>query len=120
MYVDRVERHLVRPADSNYQACVRLCQSAKRLGNCAVYTLRHNLFDNQPFLRASDLDKHLREKYESDYRDMPSAAAAQRQGQIIAENLKLSHLHLESIKNILKNLVENQDFLDIKGSIGHL
>lgn len=88
MYVDRVERHLVRPADSNYQACVRLCQSAKRLGNCAVYTLRHNLFDNQPFLRAGDLDKHLREKYESDYRDMPSAAAAQRQGQIIAEQFK--------------------------------
>lgn len=88
MLLDRVERCVVRRSDANYAACVRLCQSAKRLGNCAAYIIRQNLFQGKPFLNQLDLDNRLREDYATDYRDMPSAASAQRQGQMIRDQFK--------------------------------
>ena len=88
MHLYRVERIVIRRSDPQYKACVRLCQCAKRPGNCAAYTLRQNLFQGKPFLSRTDLDKQLRAEYGSDYRAMPPAASAQRQGQIIHEQLK--------------------------------
>lgn len=84
----RVERIIINRNHPNWVACARLCSLARKLGNCASYILRHRLFDKKaPYTRA-ELDRALREQYPQDYRAMPSAASAQRQGQIIAKQFK--------------------------------
>ena len=84
----RVERIIINRSHPNWAACARLCSLARKLGNCALYILRHRLFDKKaPYTRA-ELDRALREQYPQDYRAMPSAASAQRQGQIVAQQFK--------------------------------
>ena len=61
---------------------------SRKLGNCAVYLLRHHHFEKQPVLTRKELDDALKLHYISDYRAMPSAASAQRQGQVIAKQFK--------------------------------
>ena len=85
---NRVERIVIGKAHSHWKACHRLCSLARRLGNCAVYILRQRQFAKQPVLTRKELDTELREKYSLDYRCMPSAASAQRQGQVIAKEFK--------------------------------
>ncbi|WP_290151586.1 RNA-guided endonuclease InsQ/TnpB family protein [Turicimonas muris] len=84
----RVERIIINRSHPNWTASARLCSLARKLGNCASYILRHRLFDKKaPYTRA-ELDRALREQYPQDYRAMPSAASAQRQGQIVAKQFK--------------------------------
>ena len=45
-------------------------------------------FEKAPVLTRKELDTELRHQYGSDYRAMPSAASAQRQGQVIAKQFK--------------------------------
>ena len=61
---------------------------SRKLGNCAVYLLRHHHFEKQPVLTRKGLDDALKLHYISDYRAMPSAASAQRQSQVIAKQFK--------------------------------
>ena len=61
---------------------------SRKLGNCAVYLLRHRVFEKAPVLTRKELDTELRHQYGSDYRAMPSSASAQRQGQVIAKQFK--------------------------------
>ena len=61
---------------------------SRKLGNCAVYLLRYHHFEKQPVLTRKELDDALKLHYISDYRAMPSAASAQRQGQVIAKQFK--------------------------------
>lgn len=84
----RVERIVISRSHPNWGACARLCSQSRKLGNCAVYILRHRIFGNQPPLTRAEFDRMLREQYPRDYRGMPSAASAQRQGQIIAKQFK--------------------------------
>lgn len=84
----RVERHVIRKSDPNWQACHKLCSLSRKLGNCAVYLLRHRHFEKQPVLTRKELDEALKFYYVDDYRAMPSAASAQRQGQVIAKQFK--------------------------------
>ena len=86
--MQRTERILVKPNHSHYDACRRLCSQARRLGNCAVYALRQRFFSKEPLLSRSDLDKFVRENSANVYRAMPSAASAQRQTQIVSEQMK--------------------------------
>ena len=86
--IQRVERHVIRKSDPNWQACHKLCSLSRKLGNCAVYLLRHHHFEKQPVLTRKGLDDALKLHYISDYRAMPSAASAQRQGQVIAKQFK--------------------------------
>ena len=86
--IQRVERHVIRKSDPNWQACHKLCSLSRKLGNCAVYLLRHHHFEKQPVLTRKELDEALKLHYISDYRAMPSAASAQRQGQVIAKQFK--------------------------------
>lgn len=86
--IQRVERHVVRKSDANWQACHKLCSLSRKLGNRAVYLLRHRFFEKAPVLTRKELDTELRHQYSSDYRAMPSAASAQRQGQVIAKQFK--------------------------------
>ena len=81
----RVERIVISRSHPNWKACHRLCGLARRLGNCATYILRHLFIEKKDFPNRQTLDRELREQYPSDYRGMPSAASAQRQGQIIRE-----------------------------------
>lgn len=84
----RVERIVIGRSHPNWKACARLCSLSRKLGNCAVYILRHRVFDHQPPLSRSDFDRMLRERYPKDYRAMPSSASAQRQGQIVSKQFK--------------------------------
>ena len=86
--IQRVERHVIRKSDPNWQACHKLCSLSRKLGNCAVYLLRHHHFEKQPVLTRKELDDALKLHYISDYRAMPSAASAQRQSQVIAKQFK--------------------------------
>ena len=85
---ERVERIVIGKAHSHWKACHRLCSSARRLGNCAVYILRQRTFEKLPAPTRKELDTKLRETYTVNYRRMPSAASAQRQGQVIAKEFK--------------------------------
>ena len=86
--IQKVERHVIRKNNANWQACHKLCSLSRKLGNCAVYLLRHRFFEKAPVLTRKELDTELRHQYGSDYRAMPSAASAQRQGQVIAKQFK--------------------------------
>ena len=86
--IQKVERHVIRKNNANWQACHKLCSLSRKLGNCAVYLLRHRVFEKAPVLTRKELDTELRHQYGSDYRAMPSAASAQRQGQGIAKQFK--------------------------------
>lgn len=86
--IQKVERHVIRKNNANWQACHKLCSLSRKLGNCAVYLLRHRVFEKAPVLTRKELDAELRHQYGSDYRAMPSAASAQRQGQVIAKQFK--------------------------------
>ena len=86
--IQKVERHVIRKNNANWQACHKLCSLSRKLGNCAVYLLRHRVFEKAPVLTRKELDTELRHQYGSDYRAMPSAASAQRQGQVIAKQFK--------------------------------
>ena len=86
--IQKVERHVIRKNNANWQACHKLCSLSRKLGNCAVYLLRHRIFEKAPALTRKELDTELRHQYGSDYRAMPSAASAQRQGQVIAKQFK--------------------------------
>ena len=86
--IQRVEPHVIRKSDPNWQACHQLCSLSRKLGNCAVYLLRHHHFKKQPVLTRKELDDALKLHYISDYRAMPSAASAQRQSQVIAKQFK--------------------------------
>ena len=86
--IQKVERHVIRKSDANWQACHKLCSLSRKLGNCAVYLLRHRHFEKQPVYSRKGLDDALKLHYVGDYRAMPSAASAQRQGQVIAKQFK--------------------------------
>ena len=86
--VQRVEQTRIDRSHPNWKACSTLCSSARKLGNCATYILRHRVFDKRPPLSRKELDHMLKEEYPNDYKRMPSAASAQRQGQVIAKEFK--------------------------------
>ncbi len=84
----RAERTVISRSHPNWKACHRLCSLSRKLGNCAAYILRHRVFDKLPVMTRKELDTALKEQYASDYRAMPSAASAQRQGQVVAKQFK--------------------------------
>ena len=86
--VQRVERTRIDKSHPNWEACHILCSNSRKLGNCATYILRHNVFDNRPPLSRKELDDELKKDYPDDYKSMPSAASAQRQGQVVAKQFK--------------------------------
>lgn len=74
----RVERIVIGRSHPNWKACGRLCSLSRKLENCAVYLLRHRVFENLAPMSRAELDRALREQYLTDYRAMLSAASAQR------------------------------------------
>ena len=50
--------------------------------------MRQDVFNTQPLMTSSQLDKKLKELYPQDYREMPSAASAQRIGQVCREQFR--------------------------------
>ena len=81
----RVERIVIGRSYPNWKACGPLWSLSRKLGNCAVYLLRHRVFENLAPMSRAELDRALREQYLTDYRAMPSAASPQRHGQLMAK-----------------------------------
>ena len=88
MGFERTERQFIGQHNPNFRACHLLCSIARRVGNCAVFTMRQDLFSKVGVKSRTKLDQHIRNAYPSDYRAMPSAASAQRQTQIVHEQFK--------------------------------
>ena len=87
-FMDRVQQIIVRKDSPNYKACHLLCSFSKRLGNCAVYLMRQDVFASNPLMTSAQLDRKLKEIYPQDYKGMPSAASAQRMGQVCREQFR--------------------------------
>ena len=87
----RVERIVVKPGHTHYDACHRLCSVARKLGNQAVYIQRQKIFAKEPWLNRVKLDQAVRLTSAELYKSMPSAASAQRQTQIIHEQFVSWH-----------------------------
>lgn len=117
--IQKVERHVIRKNNANWQACHKLCSLSRKLGNCAVYLLRHRVFEKAPVLARKELDTELRHQYGSDYRAMPSAASAQRQGQVIAKQFKALQRRLLNTRSTLRSFKESLAYQVIRESIGH-
>ena len=83
--MDRVQQIEVRKGSPNYKACCLMCSFSKRLGNSAVYLMRQDFFKSKPLMTSAQLDSKLKELYPKDYNGMPSAASAQRIGQVCRE-----------------------------------
>ncbi len=81
----RVERIVIKPGHTHYDACHRLCSAARKLGNQAVYIQRQKIFAKEPFFAYGKLDKTVRRDCTESYRGMPSAASAQKQLKIVYE-----------------------------------
>lgn len=81
----RVERIVIKPGHTHYEACHKLCSAARKLGNQAVYIQRQKIFAKEPRLSRVQLDQAIRINSAELYKQMPSAASAQRQTQIIHE-----------------------------------
>ncbi len=88
LVMQRTERIFIKPGHPNFDACRRFCGQARRLGNCAVYALRQRFFAKEPLFTRTELDQTMRTDHADVYRAMPSAASAQRQAQIISEQIK--------------------------------
>ena len=86
--MQRTERIFIQSGSPNFGACHKLCGQARRLGNCAVYTLRQRFFAKEPLLTRSELVKTVQSDNAEVYRSMPSAASALRQMQIVSEQMK--------------------------------
>ena len=81
----RVERIVIKPGHTHYDACHRLCSASRKLGNQAVYIQRQRIFAKDPLLSKNELDQTVRQDCADSYRGMPSAASAQAQIRIIQE-----------------------------------
>ncbi len=81
--MQRVERILIRPGNTNYQAAHRSCQMVRALKNQAQFRARQDFFSgSHPKHRA--IDKQLKQEKAACYSRLP-AAMAQRTTQIVGQ-----------------------------------
>jgi len=73
----RTQQVLIKPSHSHYKLLDEFLFASKNLYNCAVYQFRQAIFSKTENVNYYTLDKLLRSEYESDYRAMPTAWAAQ-------------------------------------------
>lgn len=86
MFVNRVERIIIRPGHANHAACRRLCVATRKVANATLYQMRQALFAEAP-ISASQADKILKREHKDVYSLLPSAGA-QRTTQLVGDSWK--------------------------------
>lgn len=87
--VTRVEKHVIKETHSCYSLLQSFCHKAKNLYNHANYIVRNTFVKDNKWVRYAELDKLLRadENY-PDYKEMPTAQAAQQILRLLDSNWK--------------------------------
>lgn len=57
--IQRVEQYVIRKSNQNWQVCHRLCSLLRKLGNGAVYLLRHRHFEKKLVVSRKELDNAI-------------------------------------------------------------
>lgn len=103
MMIQRVEKHIIKKSHSYYNMFCEFTHQSKNLYNHANYLVRKEFTENNRWLRYQDLDKILKKDIDyPDYRNMPTAQAAQQTLQLVDQNWR-------SFFSLIKNWSKNKD-----------
>ena len=101
MRVQRVEKHLIKPNNLYFSMIRDFTHKSKNLYNHANYIVRNEFVKNDKWTRYAELDKILKaDLVFDDYRQMPTAQAAQQTLRLLDKNWKS---FFEAIKEWGKN-----------------
>jgi len=93
--LSRVERHVIKRADKNYNNIKELCHRCKNLYNYCNYILRQSFFRGEGLPGKFDLMGLLAKENQDDYRALP-AQTAQQMIKLLYENWKAYFRSLKS------------------------
>ena len=103
MMIQRVEKHIIKKSHSYYNMFCEFTHQSKNLYNHANYLVRKEFTENNRWLRYQDLDKILKKDIDyPDYRNMPTAQAAQQTLQLVDQNWR-------SFFGLIKEWSKNKD-----------
>ena len=103
MIVQRVEKHAIKKNHAYYNMFCEFTHQSKNLYNHANYLVRKEFTENNRWLRYQDLDKILKKDIDyPDYRNMPTAQAAQQTLQLVDQNWR-------SFFSLIKDWSKNKD-----------
>lgn len=103
MIVQRVEKHAIKKNHAYYNMFCEFTRQSKNLYNHANYLVRKEFTENNRWLRYQDLDKILKKDIDyPDYRNMPTAQAAQQTLQLVDQNWR-------SFFSLIKDWSKNKD-----------
>ena len=103
MMIHRVEKHIIKKSNSYYNMFCEFTHQSKNLYNHANYLVRKEFTENNRWLRYQDLDKILKKDIDyPDYRNMPTAQAAQQTLQLVDQNWR-------SFFSLIKDWSKNKD-----------
>ena len=103
MMIQRVEKHIIKKSNSHYNMFCEFTHQSKNLYNHANYLVRKEFTENNRWLRYQDLDKILKKDIDyPDYRNMPTAQAAQQTLQLVDQNWR-------SFFSLIKDWSKNKD-----------
>ena len=103
MMIQRVEKHIIKKSNSYYNMFCEFTHQSKNLYNHANYLVRKEFTENNRWLRYQDLDKILKKDIDyPDYRNMPTAQAAQQTLQLVDQNWR-------SFFSLIKDWSKNKD-----------
>lgn len=103
MIVQRVEKHAIKKNHAYYNMFCEFTHQSKNLYNHANYLVRKEFTENNRWLRYQDLDKILKKDIGyPDYRNMPTAQAAQQTLQLVDQNWR-------SFFSLIKDWSKNKD-----------
>lgn len=75
--LQRVERHIIKPYNKNYNSLLLLANKTKNLYNYVNYLLRQDFITKKPQIKEYDLSKKLASEKQFDYKKLPSQTAQQ-------------------------------------------
>ena len=103
MMIQRVEKHIIKKSNFYYNMFCEFTHQSKNLYNHANYLVRKEFTENNRWLRYQDLDKILKKDIDyPDYRNMPTAQAAQQTLQLVDQNWR-------SFFSLIKDWSKNKD-----------
>lgn len=73
--LQRVERHIIKPYNKNYNSLLLLANKTKNLYNYVNYLLRQDFITKKPQIKQYDLSKKLASEKQFDYKELPSQTA---------------------------------------------
>jgi hypothetical protein len=98
-----MERHIVAKGKQQFKAVDKLCFLSKNLYNAALYFIRLEYFSSGRVIRYHELERHLKQSNQVDYRALPNNSSQQ--------TLLLLDKNIKAFLALLKNWKKNPSFL---------